>query len=263
MKHHILLVLLAVTGLCTIASISYEEQIQIPSWIKNNARWWSEGQLDDSEFIKGIQYLVQQEIILVQRAQTTSNSQSHVPQWVKNNAALWANGTIGDTDFIKGIQYLVQVNIIKITPENMVLSSSAFENNQTIPIEYTCDGANISLPLSITGTPKDAKSLVLIMDDPDARPQTFVHWIVWNISPAKTEFSSGEKITFPQGKTGVGTVGYMGPCPPSGVHHYFLKLYALDVELNFDDAPTKQDLEQSINGHVLEQSSLLGLYSRR
>lgn len=242
--------------------MSYGDQIHIPPWIKNTANWWSKNQIGDSDFVKGIQYLIEHDVIKIPKTETASNSQNTIPSWIKNNAGWWANGTITDDDFIKVIQYLVKVNIIQVAPENMMLSSSVFDDNGTIPSEYTCDGNNISPPLEISFTPKNTASLVLIMDDPDAKPSTFVHWIVWNIAPDKTGFSKGEKSSFPQGKNSLGNAEYVGPCPPTGTHRYFFKLYALDIKFDFSSSPTKQDLEQAMGNHILMQTTLLGKYSR-
>lgn len=145
----------------------------------------------------------------------------------------------------------------------MKISSSAFENNGMIPLEYTCDGSDISPPLMISEVPKEAKSLAIIMDDPDAPMGTFTHWVVWNISPQKTQFTKGEKISFPQGKTSFGNKSYGGPCPPGGTHRYFFKLYALDLILNLKESSSKADLEKAMAGHIIDESSLIGKYSRR
>jgi len=242
---------------------SYGDQIQIPTWIKNNAKWWAQGEIGDSDFVKGIQYLVQQGIIKIPNIETATGSQTQIPKWVKNNAGWWADGSIGDEEFVKGIQYLIQVNIIHINYNtNMILASSAFENNGTIPLEFTCDGSNVSPPLSISGVPKNAQSLALIMDDPDAPMGTFTHWTVWNIPPGKSQFEKGEKIVSSQGKTGFGKSGYGGPCPPSGTHRYFFKLYALDVILNIRDGVPRTALEQAMDGHIISQAALVGKYSR-
>lgn len=145
----------------------------------------------------------------------------------------------------------------------MKISSSAFENNGMIPSEYTCDGSDVSPPLAISDIPKEAKSLAIIMDDPDAPMGTFTHWVVWNISPQKIQFTKGEKISFPQGKTSFGHKSYGGPCPPGGTHRYFFKLYALDLILNLEEGSSKADLEKAMTGHILAESKLMGKYSRR
>jgi Raf kinase inhibitor-like YbhB/YbcL family protein len=144
----------------------------------------------------------------------------------------------------------------------MKIASSAFEDNGMIPTEYTCDDSDISPPLKISEVPKEAKSLAIIMDDPDAPMGTFTHWVVWNISPQKTQFAKGEKISFPQGKTSFGNKSYGGPCPPGGTHRYFFKLYALDDTLNLKEGSSKDDLERAMSGHVVSEASLMGKYSR-
>jgi Raf kinase inhibitor-like YbhB/YbcL family protein len=145
----------------------------------------------------------------------------------------------------------------------MKISSPAFENNGLIPSEYTCDGSDISPPLVISEVPEEAKSLAIIMDDPDAPMDTFTHWVVWNISPQKTQFAEGENISFPQGKTSFGSKSYGGPCPPGGTHRYFFKLYALDLVLNLREGSSKADLEKTMRGHILSEANLIGRYSRQ
>jgi len=144
----------------------------------------------------------------------------------------------------------------------MKLSSEAFENEGMIPSEYTCDGADISPQLSISDVPNSAKSLALIMDDPDAPMGTFVHWVVWNISPEKSTIDKGEKLQELQGITSFGNSEYGGPCPPSGTHRYFFKLYALDTILDIAGDSNKQALEKAMKDHIIEQTRLMGKYSR-
>jgi Raf kinase inhibitor-like YbhB/YbcL family protein len=258
-----LVMLFTIIAVSLFLTKSLAEEIQIPPWMKNNAKWWSEGQIGDNDFVKGIQYLIQSGIMKIPQTQSEAGSSQQIPSWIKNNAGWWANGTITDNDFVKGIQYLIQKNIIQIkTEQAIVLSSSAFENDGTIPSEYTCDGSNISPPLTITNVPTTAQSLALIVEDPDAPRGTVTHWIVWNIPPQKHQFDKGEKIDLPQGITVFGTTGYGGPCPPSGTHRYFFKLYALDTMLDLGDGSTKDNLVQVMNGHILGQSTLMGKYSR-
>ena len=139
--------------------------------------------------------------------------------------------------------------------------SSAFENNGKIPKKYTCDGANVSPPLKISNVPKNAKSLALILDDPGAPSGTFTHWIVFGISPKKTQFVEGEKKGFTEGITGLGKPGYVGPCPPSGVHRYFFKLYALDFPVDIS-TKSKQELITAMQNHIIQTATLTGKYSR-
>ena len=145
----------------------------------------------------------------------------------------------------------------------MKITSHAFENNDMIPSEYTCDGSDVSPPLVISEVPQKAQSLAIIMDDPDAPMGTFTHWLVWNIPPQKTQFAKGEKIPFLQGKTSFGAQSYGGPCPPGGTHRYFFKLYALDLVLNLKAGSSKADLEKAMIGHILAEAHLIGKYSRR
>ena len=242
----------------------YADDIQVPAWIKSNAKWWSEGQITDSDFVQGIQYLIKQEIIMIPKSSSeSSSSDQQIPAWIKNNARWWADGKISDNEFVAGIQYLIKVNIIKVSVGSLVkLSSDAFENNGMIPKTYTCDGEDVSPTLKITSVSSKAKSLALIMDDPDASGGTFTHWIVWNIPPTKSEFTKGENLQTPQGKTDFGSAGYGGPCPPSGTHRYFFKLYALDSSLELKAGATRKELETAMANHIIEQATLVGKYSR-
>lgn len=144
----------------------------------------------------------------------------------------------------------------------MKLSSPAFKNGGKIPAEYTCDGDNVSPALTFSDPPEKTKSLAIIMDDPDAPLITFVHWLVWNIPPSKTGFSKGENITLSKGKNGFRKQTYGGPCPPFGTHRYFFKLYALDTMLNLEPGSKKKDLEKAMSGHIIEETQLIGKYSR-
>lgn len=145
----------------------------------------------------------------------------------------------------------------------MIFSSPAFEGNASIPAKYSCDGENINPPLQISEVPENAQSLVLIMDDPDAPVGTWVHWTVWNINPQTREIK--ENSVPPgarEGITSFGPTGYGGPCPPSGTHRYFFKLYALDTKLGLSSQIDKAQLEKSMDGHILAQAELMGSYSR-
>ncbi|SRR5579885_42582 len=256
--------MLAVVISTILIQNSHADSTQIPSWIKNNAKWWSQGQVDDSDFIKGIQYLIQKGIMRIP-AQANSNITStlqHIPSWVKTTAGWWSSGQVGDQDFVKGIQYLVDVKIIKIDYPVFVITSSAFENNGTIPAKYTCDGNNTQPPIEISGIPQNTKSLALTVVDVDAPSGPFTHWVVWNIPPNSTSLSRNETLQFPQGLTSAGTNGYKGPCPPFGVHRYFFTLYALDTVLNLDSSTTRSGLEQAMVGHIINKTILMGTYSR-
>ena len=144
--------------------------------------------------------------------------------------------------------------------ENLSVSSPVFENNKLIPAKYTCDGDDVNPPLTIDGLSKETKSLVLIVDDPDAPMGTWDHWVVWNILPT----SKIEENTVP-GTEGLNTFrrhSYGGPCPPSGTHRYFFKVSALDAMLTLSSNATKKDVEKAMNGHVIAKGELVGLYSR-
>lgn len=146
---------------------------------------------------------------------------------------------------------------------DMELTSSAFLNNNRIPQKYTCDGENINPPLTIKNVPDGANSLALIVEDPDAPRGVFVHWTVWNINPA-TEVIKENSVPEGaiEGMTDFGRKGYGGPCPPSGTHRYFFKLYALDTLLTLDSSATPTNLERTIEGHIIEKTELVGFYSR-
>jgi len=144
----------------------------------------------------------------------------------------------------------------------MKITSPSFAHNGNIPSEFTCDGKGISPQLDISEVPPNAKSLALIMDDPDAPVGTFVHWVVWNIPPATKQVTQGSKPQGSQGKTGTGKPGYVGPCPPSGTHRYFFKLYALDIMLNIPEDSSKQEMENAIQEHIVGKAELIGLYNR-
>lgn len=145
--------------------------------------------------------------------------------------------------------------------QELRVKSPAFESNKPIPRKYTCDGNDINPPLTIEGVPKEAKTLALIVDDPDAPSGTFDHWIVWNI-PASTSKISENTVPGKEGLNGARQSGYMGPCPPGGTHRYFFKVYALDAELSLGINSKKKDVEKAMQGHILSKGELVGLYSR-
>ena len=151
----------------------------------------------------------------------------------------------------------------------MNLKSSAFQQEGLVPSQYTCDGANVSPPLTWSDPPAKTQSFALISDDPDAPVGTWVHWVAWNIPPAARSLDENvpKKDALPngmkQGTTDFRKIGYGGPCPPSGTHRYFFKLYALDTTLNLSPRTTKKDLERAMQTHILAQAELMGKYSRR
>ena len=148
------------------------------------------------------------------------------------------------------------------------ITSSAFEDGGMIPAKYTCDGADVSPPLQLDAVPEGTKSIALICDDPDAPMGTWVHWVMWNIPAEKTELAEDvppDKVLpdgSRQGMTDFRRPGYGGPCPPSGTHRYFFKIYALDTVLDIGADSTKKDLVAAMEGHILEQGQLMGKYKR-
>jgi len=151
------------------------------------------------------------------------------------------------------------------------LSSSAFKDGARIPRKYTCDGEDVSPPLSWTAPPAKTAELALICDDPDAPRGTFTHWVLYGLpaSTASLQENVAKTETLPkvggakQGKNSAGRIGYMGPCPPSGpAHHYQFMLYALDAKLDLKPGLTAKDLRKAMEGHVLGEAELVGLYGR-
>lgn len=144
------------------------------------------------------------------------------------------------------------------------LESPAFEQEGFIPKDYTCDGRDISPPLKISGVSRQAKSLVLIVRDPDAPGGDFIHWLLWNISPSLSEIKENEVPEDSlEGKNDFGEIGYRGPCPPAGTHRYFFELFALDTELDLKAGVEISKLKEEIEDHILEKAVLIGKYQRR
>jgi Raf kinase inhibitor-like YbhB/YbcL family protein len=154
------------------------------------------------------------------------------------------------------------VSVVGADVKSMKLLSSAFQDNGSIPKKYTCEGNDVSPPLTILDIPQGTKSLALIIEDPDSFKGTFDHWIVWNIPPTQLEIV--ENVSFKnQGVNGFGDNSYRGPCPPEGkLHRYFFKLYALDIELNLPKTTTKEKLIKEMEKHVLEKAELVGTYAK-
>ena len=149
------------------------------------------------------------------------------------------------------------------------LTSSAFGDMETIPVEYTGFGKDLSIPLEWENIPAEAKSIAVVMDDPDAPIGTFTHWIIFNIPTDKNSLSEGisQKPVLSdgarQGKNDFGRIGYNGPMPPAGkVHHYRITIYALDTVLNLNAGIKAKEFHRAIKGHILAQGLLTGLYKR-
>ena len=151
----------------------------------------------------------------------------------------------------------------------MELKSPAYRQGSPIPIRYTCDGGSISPPLSWSGVPAGTRSLALILHDPDApKPGGFTHWIMYNIDPRAKSLPEGIPArariggSVVQGSNDAGRPGYFGPCPPSGMHRYFLTLYALDTTLNLKPGASQPQIEAAMKGHILKTAVLMGTYRR-
>ena len=142
------------------------------------------------------------------------------------------------------------------------ISSSAIADGATIPPEYTCDGGNQAPPLSWSGVPQGTKSLALLLDDPDAPAGTFVHWVVYDISPNSGGLHPGT-ADGKEGANGMGHAAYMGPCPPPGKpHHYHFRLFALDADLDLEANPNAQAVRGAMTGHIIESAELVGIFGR-
>ncbi len=165
---------------------------------------------------------------------------------------------------IAGLLFLTASIMEGTKMDALKISSPVFQNNGSIPSKYTCDGANVNPPLKIENVPAGTKSLALIVDDPDAPRGIWVHWVVWNIDPKIGEIREN---TVPKGSIqGVNDFekhDYGGPCPPSGTHRYFFKVYALDTLLNFSSDAGKAGLEKAMQGRILAQAQIVGLYKRK
>ena len=147
--------------------------------------------------------------------------------------------------------------------EPMQISSPAFADGATIPAKFTADGADINPALVISGVPAGAKSLVLIMDDPDAPGGTWNHWLLWNLGPATTTIAEDSTPAGAvAGRNDFGETLYRGPSPPSGTHRYFFRLLALDTKLDLPAGADRAALDRAVKDHVLARAVLMGLYSR-
>lgn len=146
----------------------------------------------------------------------------------------------------------------------MKISSPAFANNSYIPQKYTCDGQDINPSLEIKEVPEEAVSLVLIVDDPDVARGTFLHWLVFNIEPTFSLIKENEAPKGGiQGLNDFGKENYGGPCPPSGTHRYFFKVYALDKNLDLEAGSDLKKVDKEMKDHILGEAQLIGLYQRK
>lgn len=171
---------------------------------------------------------------------------------------------------MKNIFWVILLSLVGIVivlainnEKNMKIGSKVFKDGGNIPVEYTCNGANAQPKLLITEVPDATKSLALIVDDPDAPSGVFVHWTVWNIPPQTATIQNGRAPEGAvEGHTSLGRPGWIAPCPPSGTHRYYFKIYALDDLLGIPESSGKAALEQAMADHVLESATLMGLYSK-
>lgn len=156
----------------------------------------------------------------------------------------------------------------EVFPMQLTITSSAFKQDGMIPSQYSCDGRDVSPPLSWSEGPAGTQSYALITDDPDAPMGTWVHWVMYNIpkevSELVEEVPTVEKLknNALQGKNDFGRYGYGGPCPPGGTHRYYFKIYALDTMIQSGPGLTKKQLLKAMEGHILAQGELMGKYSR-
>jgi Raf kinase inhibitor-like YbhB/YbcL family protein len=143
------------------------------------------------------------------------------------------------------------------------LTSPAFNHGSQIPSKYTCDGENINPHLVLHGVPPKTKSLALLVEDPDAPSGLYVHWVMWNISPEVKEIKEhAAPMGAEEGINSANDAGYTGPCPPSGTHRYFFRLFALDAKLKLSPETLKAQLETAMEGHLIATAELMGTYSR-
>ena len=145
----------------------------------------------------------------------------------------------------------------------LMLTSPSFEHEKSIPSQFSCQGNDINPALQITDLPDGTKSLTLIMDDPDAPVGTWIHWVMWNIPPTEKIEENSVPAGAVQGVNSWGRNDYGGPCPPSGTHRYFFKLYALDAMLDIPSTSEKADLLNAMEGHVLSEFELMGTYQKQ
>lgn len=204
------------------------------------------------------------------KAHSRGDVYREVLRWSQELKLNWRADEV--TDVAEYLFLTFYVKNLKDGGNNMKLTTSAFSPNASIPTRYTCEGEDISPALSWTGQPEGTKTLVLIVDDPDAPDpaapkMTWVHWVLYNLPGELQGLPQAVAADeLPQGTLeGINDwkrTGYGGPCPPIGRHRYFFRLYALDTELPDLKQPTKTQLEQAMRGHILEQVELIGTYQK-
>lgn len=158
----------------------------------------------------------------------------------------------------------VKNSMLTIKNKSMKIVSPNFSEGEIIPSKFTCDGESINPELKFSEIPPEAKSLALLADDPDAPGGTFNHWVMWNIDPTVKEIKENSQPAGAiSGINSGGTNGYIGPCPPSGTHRYYFKLYALDAKLNLNSASQKKDLEKAMRDHIISEAEWMGKYNKK
>jgi Raf kinase inhibitor-like YbhB/YbcL family protein len=170
--------------------------------------------------------------------------------------------------FFGGYYYLNNEFPLNLTPPSLsrgtiVFGTQEFAAGGVVPSKFTCDGKDINPTMFIERVPDTAKSLVVIMDDPDAKPEKLTHWILFNISPDETLIEEGEIP--PGSRPGINDFGknyYQGPCPPLGIHKYFFRIYALDTVLSLDENTKREDLDRAMKGHVIAEGETWGEYTK-
>jgi hypothetical protein len=174
-------------------------------------------------------------------------------------------GRIAQTKTIASAGAIALVAIVSFAAGEirMKITSSAFQEGANIPSKFTCDAGDTNPPLQIAGVPAGAKSLALVVDDPDAPSGLFTHWMVWNISPQTNTVREGAAPTEVHGTNDFGKSGYGGPCPPSGMHRYYFRIFALDRQLELPSGAKRSQLDAAMQGHVVAKGELMGRYSRK
>lgn len=147
--------------------------------------------------------------------------------------------------------------------KQLTIKSPAFAERERIPSKYTCDGEDVNPPLIFENVPEETRSLTIVVEDPDAPGKTWIHWVVFNIPSDVTHIAEDSVPGHStEAMTDFGKTGYGGACPPTGTHRYYFKLYALDILLDVTEDITLEELQHSMDGHIIEQAELIGLYSR-
>ncbi|MFH1837552.1 MAG: YbhB/YbcL family Raf kinase inhibitor-like protein [Candidatus Omnitrophota bacterium] len=162
--------------------------------------------------------------------------------------------------YVVGFMYVIDPTSLMSEEVGMKIISPQFNNNEFIPSQFTYDGKNVNPELIIENIPKETQSLALIVDDPDAPAGDWVHWVVYDIGV--TDKIGENTIPGKQGINDFGKLNYGGPSPPSGTHRYFFKVYALDTKLGIEEGISKSGLEKAMEGHIIEETELIGRYTR-